>query len=179
MTKRDKEKGDEVVFSEVVGFIRKSAPGRKPRVGTLMKETAAGDFAEAFRSALPMDELEEVDVSQGLGLVLAVKDEVGWCWVSQAPVAIRGVMSLSPVSRLPHGVWNILPSSRARFSRRWPLPRSSKSSMTKSIPLSPMRASQKSWRVPSRTRPNFSIKRARYFLLHQRVTAYALDGSGE
>lgn len=54
-----------------------SAAAKKVKVGVPIKDEAKGPFVDAWNGVCTEEEVERVDVSLPLGVLLAVKDEVG------------------------------------------------------------------------------------------------------
>lgn len=76
---RNKEDNGKPGMESVIEAIKKSVnnpANAKPKIGTPMKDEQIGSFVNNWKTVIG-EEFQEVDISAPLGVVLAVKDEVG------------------------------------------------------------------------------------------------------
>ena len=92
---RNKADNNEANFERLKNAVLAGSPGGggPHKVGTLMKEAPHGPLVDAWNAALSAaDGVKMVDVSQGLGYVLAVMDEAGTKHAKQAALcSARGM----------------------------------------------------------------------------------------
>ena len=85
---RMREDNNQRNFNDLIAAIRKQGI----RLGTLTKERVLGEFANSWLAAIDKDGLEKVDVSHGVGYLLAVKDEEEATSMVKAAVMTNKVM---------------------------------------------------------------------------------------
>ena len=78
VARRDETTDEQEEMEVIVQLLKEATPaGRtKPKVGVLAKEKPKGLLAERWATVYATVEVEQVDVTAPLGLILAVKDEV-------------------------------------------------------------------------------------------------------
>ena len=71
---RSKTNSNSEQINTLISTIKHSNEGK--RIGVLPKDIFGGEFYEEWQAMLKRTTLEQVDIQHGIGIVLAVKDEM-------------------------------------------------------------------------------------------------------